>query len=202
MSVSTLSRILPNAPTAWLVELVRQMPTWGIDTPHEIASFIAQLAHESAEFTRLEEDLNYSASRLMVVWPKRFPTLELAVQYAHSPAKLANYVYANRLGNGDEASGDGWAFRGMGPPQLTGRANYAACQKGTCINVVDFPEMLLTPKAGVTAACWFWKSKGFDAIDDDADILPDTRRFNGGEHGLKQRQAYFQKALVALTEVA
>lgn len=203
MNVYTLGTIMPRAPVAWLKELVLQMPIWSIDTPNEIASFIAQLAHESAEFTRLEENLNYSALRLTQVWPKRFPTLESAKPYANAPELLANKVYAGRLGNGDEASGDGWRYRGRGPIQITGKSHYDECGAGIDAPIVDEPSLLLDPRIGIRSACWFWRTNGLDLLDDDADIRVETRRVNGGDTGLADRQAYFQKALTALAaEVA
>ena len=212
INVALLSRILPRAPVAWLHELAAQMPVWGIDTPNEMASFVAQLAHESAELTRLEEGLRYSAQRLPQVWkrfaenPADLPALRrpnaLAFKYANDPVALANFVYADRLGNGDEASGDGWRYHGRGPIQMTGRANYQACAGG--INepdLVQFPELLCTPRAGIRSACWYWMAKDLDILDDDDDVLAETRVVNGGEHGRVERQAYFSRALLILREV-
>jgi putative chitinase len=199
MNVAQLSRVLPKAPVAWLAELVTQMPEWGIDTPNEIASFLAQLAHESDEFTRLEENLNYSARRLMQVWPKRFPTLADAEPFAFHPEALANRVYANRMGNGNELTGDGWRFRGRGPIQLTGRSNYQKCGDAIDEPLELEPGLLLQPRVGIRSACWFWSAAGLDVLDDDDDVRAETRKINGGEHGLLQRDAYFRKALHILT---
>lgn len=199
MIADKLSLVMPRAPAAWLAELAHQAPAWGIDTPNEIASFVAQLAHESAEFTRLEENLSYSAQRLVQVWPRRFSSLALAQPCAHNPERLANRVYADRLGNGDEASGDGWRYRGRGPIQLTGRHNYAACAAGINEPLIDFPELLLVPRVGIRSACWYWRAKDLDLLDDDEDVTLETRRVNGGEHGLAQRKTYFDKTLALLS---
>lgn len=195
MEVKRLQAALPRAPLVWLSAAIAEMPRWNIDTETEVASFLSQLAHESSEFTHLEENLNYSAERLTQVWPSRFPKIEIAMSYARNPERLANYVYANRIGNGPSTSGDGWRFRGRGPVMITGRTNYAACAKGIGEDLIGQPELLLTPRIGMRSACWYWKSRGLDAHDDDDDALAETRIVNGGTHGLAQRQAYFNKLM-------
>src|ERR1041385_1279298 len=128
LSPAALSRIMPRAPevAAWSRVLDRAMEEFSIDTPLRKAAFLAQVAYESSELRRLVENLNYSAAGLRSTWPKRFPSDALARAYARQPERIANYVYANRLGNGDVASGDGWRFRGRGLLQVTGRSNYTA----------------------------------------------------------------------------
>lgn len=200
LTVAKLKELLPGTPAAWLEVLADELPKWGIDTVHEVASFLAQVAHESDEFRNLEENLNYSAERLMVVWPKRFPSYEIAQKYEHMPQKLANYVYANRMGNGDVDSGDGWRFHGRGSIQLTGRDNYHACGDGIGEVLLIAPERLLTPFVGVRSACWFWKSRDLNAHDDDEDVRIETRKINGGETGLVRRQALFNKYFELLEE--
>ena len=199
--IEKLKKALPKAPVAWLIAAIEQCPKAGIDTPNELASFLAQCAHESSEFTKLEENLNYSANRLMVIWPKRFPTLEFALKYEHNPQRLANYVYANRMGNGAEASGDGWRNRGRGPFQVTGADNYKLLQKETGLDVIAHPEILLTPTPGIISACWYWKKHNLDAVDDDKDVRVETRWINGGEIGLKERQNLFNHILMYLEAV-
>ena len=191
--IEKLKLALPRAPIPWLTAAIEECPKAGIDTPHELASFLAQCAHESTDFTRLEENLNYSAERLMVVWPKRFPSFEIASKYEHSSQRLANYVYANRMGNGDEASGDGFRFRGRGPIQITGRRNYTACDIGFPITVD--PDALFLPIPGIKSAIWFWKLMNLDEVDDDKDVRVETRKINGGENGLVERQKLFNHIL-------
>ena len=193
--IQNLRMALPKAPDVWLSALVSEMPRWGIDSPNEVASFVAQLAHETSELTRLEENLNYSAAGLQATWPKRFPTIAIAQQYARNPQRLANYVYANRLGNGPPESGDGWLFRGRGPIQLTGKKNYEVCGNGIGAQLTTRPELLLTPVVGIRSACWYWTNRGLDLLDDDDDVRAETRIVNGGDHGLAQRQAYFNKLM-------
>lgn len=198
LSATTLQLAMPRAPRIWLEAMAAELPLAGIDTPHEVASFVAQIAHESAELTRLEENLNYSAERLMQVWPRRFTSFEFAQRYEHMPEKLANYVYANRIGNGDEASGDGWFFRGRGPGMLTGRRNCTNCGIYLGVDLVGHPELLLTPHVGIGSFIWFWHTNNLDELDDDADVRIETRRVNGGDTGLAHRQAYFDRCLKIL----
>lgn len=200
-----LKKLLPTTPDAWLEALADWLPKCGIDTPHELASFLAQVVHESDEFRNLEENLNYSAERLMVVWPKRFRDYDVASQYDHAPEKLANYVYddarrdeKHKLGN--ILPGDGWRFRGRGPIQLTGRAAYTECGAAIGEDLVAFPDKVKEPFIGVRVACWFWKTRNLDAVDDDEDVRVDTRKINGGETGLVRRQALFDKYLDVLLE--
>ncbi len=195
LTAERLQHILPRAPRPWLDACIELMPAAGIDTPNEVASFLAQCAHESDDFRRLEENLNYSAERLMQVWPRRFPTFEIARKYEHVPERLANFVYANRIGNGDEASGDGWRFHGRGPIQLTGRRNYTACGEDIGADLIGHPELLLTPYTGIRSALWFWRTHNLDEIDDDEDVRLETRRTNGGEIGLAHRQRLFNHIL-------
>ena len=162
-------------------------------------------AHESGQLTRLAENLNYSAKRLMQVWPNRFPALEKAQQYERNPEKLANYVYAKRLGNGDETSGDGWRYRGRGLIQLTGRGNYRAAAQGIGQPLEGQPELLEQPGPAALSAAWFWKSHGLNELADDRnddndteDFRTVTKRINGGTVGLKERMAFWEKAKAVL----
>jgi putative chitinase len=134
----------------------------------------------------------------MVVWPKRFPTLASAVPYARNPVKLANKVYAGRMGNGDEASGDGYLFRGRGPIQLTGRANYAAAGKAIGLDLTQDPGAVLTPAGGLAAACWFWDSKDLNELADRRDYRLMTISINGGVTGLAERIQWIMKIEDAL----
>lgn len=180
ITFTALRETLPLAPREWLDGLIMLDQKWGIVTRTRMAAFVAQIAHESAQFTRLQENLNYSAERLTVVWPKRFPTLTSAQPYARNPEKLANKVYADRMGNGDEASGDGWRYRGRGPIQLTGKNNYLAAG-------ITAPDTLLIPAGGLNAAAWFWKSHGLNEYADLWDIPSITKSINGGLLGLAER---------------
>ena len=202
MDLKALKAVMPRAPEAWLLPILERPQWYGIDTPAELASFVAQIAVESDELTRLEENLNYSAQGLANTWARfsvtkvrKGPPTERAFAIQHNPQRIANIVYANRLGNGDEASGDGWAHRGMGPIQLTGKRNQEKCGKAINQPLVNRPELLLVPAAGIESACWFWKVNLLDRFDDDDSAEEESVRVNGGDHGIERRQAYLDKGL-------
>lgn len=194
-----LSEIMPKATqeniAKYLGALNNEMGKFEINTPLRAAHFIAQLAHESGSFHYSSENLNYSASALRAVFGKYFPTDELAEAYARQPEKIANRVYADRMGNGDEASGDGWKFRGRGLIQLTGTDNYTNCGKATGMDLVDNPDQLAdNADAAVAAAGWFWDMRKLNGYADEDDIKAITKRINGGYNGLEDREAYLAKA--------
>lgn len=159
-----------------------------VNTPLRIVHFLAQLAHESGWFKYKEENLNYSAKALRSVFGKYFPTDELANQYARKPEKIANRVYANRMSNGNEESGDGWRYRGRGLIQLTGKSNYTDFKTDKGIDVIAQPERLTDPDVALEAAIWFWKKRGLNQFADEDDILTITKRINGGTNGLDHRK--------------
>lgn len=188
-------------PILWTSALHAAMSRYDIDTPERAAAFIAQIAHESADCTRLVESLDYSAPRLAIVWPSRFPTIESARPYAHSPERLANVVYARRLGNGDVASGDGWRFRGRGLIQLTGRANYQQSGLAIGLNLTADPDVVATPQVAALTAAQFWHSRGLNALADnraDDDDIDDFARIttiiNGGRQGFDDRLRRWARA--------
>jgi putative chitinase len=174
----------------------------------ELAAFLAQVALESQEFNRLEENLNYSAERLCQVWPKRFPSVESARLYARNPHQLAQLVYGKRASLGNETAEDGWRYRGRGLIQITGKANYAACAQGLSDPLIlTCPERLQTKAVAALSAVWYWKKNprisvlAHDAPDDDdqADFVTITRLVNGGTTGLDERRVYWERAKRALT---
>lgn len=168
---------------------------FNIVTVSQKAAFYAQVDHESSGFTRYEENLNYSAKRLIEVWPKRFDAAT-AKLYANKPDKIANKVYANRMGNGSEQSGDGWKFRGAGFIQLTGREEHFKFAQFMGIYVDKVPEYLRTEQGAMVSACWFWKKRNLNPFVEDFTAL--TRRINGGLTGLKERKALFEHYLKVL----
>lgn len=170
-----------------------------ISTPLRQAAFIAQCGHECANFKVLEENLNYRAETLMKLWPKRFPTLEIANQYAKNPKKIANMVYANRMGNRDEASGDGYRFRGRGCIQLTGHANYYHAGQALGEDFVMQPELVATPMYAALTAGFFWSTQKLNQYADSRDLKTMTRRINGGFIGLIERERHYNQALAILT---
>lgn len=185
----------------WCEALNSILPDYSIDTPERVAAFIAQCAHESANFTRLEENLNYRWQTLRKVFPKYFRTDEMAKSYAERQNKkeaIANYVYANRMGNGPPESGDGYKFRGRGLIQLTGRENYSFFAGSLEIDIDEAIEYLETFEGAVQSACWFWETNNLNQWADKRDITTLTKRINGGTIGLKDRIKHCNHALEVL----
>ena len=180
----------------WLEPLNATFQKYNISTPKREAAFIGQCSVESANFTRLQENLNYSAERLTQVWPSRFPSVSIAQPYANNPEKLANFVYAGRMGNLQD--GDGWKFHGRGLIQLTGRENYANCGSSIGVDIIDNPDLLLTPKYATLSAGWFWNKHGLNLLADAQEYGTMTRRINGGATALDERIAKITKALQVL----
>jgi putative chitinase len=194
-----LKRIMPRADAAlWIGPLNAALVEFALTTPKRQAMILAQLAHESAELTRVEENLNYSANGLLRTWPSRF-TRELASLYAHQPEKIANRAYAGRNGNGEQHTGDGWRYRGRGPIQLTGRGNYIEAGEALGVDLVGDPNLLLFPTVGARVAAWFFVSKAHGIEYADAgNLKANTRRINGGLKGLDERERYYARALQVL----
>ena len=163
--------------------------------PARLAGFLAQTAHESGGFTAVKENLNYSAKGLMGIFKKYFPTEELAKQYERKPEKIANRVYANRMNNGDEASGDGYKFCGRGLIQLTGRANYTKFAEDLGMSIEDTIKYLETPNGAVASAGWFWDNNNLNQYCDSGDFVMLTKRINGGTIGLADRQHHYDIAM-------
>jgi putative chitinase len=179
----------------WTDALNKILPDYGIDTPQRVAAFVAQAAHESGGFTALHENLNYRPETLQKVFPKYFPTADLANQYAHNQEAIANRVYANRMGNGPEESGDGFRYCGRGLIQLTGKQNYQAFADSIETPVEQVPDFLQTFEGAVQSACWFWENNNLNQYADSGDILTMTKRINGGTIGLEDRQKHYNQAL-------
>jgi putative chitinase len=170
--------------------LVELMPKYNIDTALRQRHFLAQLLHESGEFSVVRENLNYSASGLLKTFPKYFNGAQAAA-YARQSEKIANRVYANRLGNGNENSGDGWKYRGGGLIQTTGKSNYKATGEAIGVDLVKNPELITEPKNAVASACYFWHKNNLNSLADKDDILAVTKRINGGTNGLEDRKKYY-----------
>lgn len=182
----------------WYDSLCRICPGYKIDTPKRLAAFVAQCSHESMNFRALRENLNYRATSLMKTWPNRFPTIEIARQYERNPEKIANKVYSNRMGNRDEASGDGWRYLGRGLIQLTGKENYQWFAASVEMDVEDLPEYLMTFEGAVQSACFFWEINSLNTEADQGDIRTMTRKINGGYLGLEEREKLYHEALRVL----
>lgn len=190
----------------WTPALVDHMRPYGIVTREQCAMLIAQTAHESGRFRRVVEDLDYTAARLVEVWPKRFTTNDTpgrasAFKYAHQPEALANLVYGGRLGNGPASSGDGWRYRGRGLIQITGRSNYRAASEAIGVDVELEPALASTTDVAGRIACWFFASRGCLEPAALGDVKAVTKLINGGLTGLDDRARLYADCLRALLEV-
>lgn len=192
-----LKQMIPKNPYVdqWYKAISEILPEYEINTPKRVAAFLAQCAHESGGFIFLKENLNYKAPSLRKVFPKYFPDDATAAAYANKPEKIANRVYANRMGNGDEASGDGWRYCGRGLIQLTGKDNYTFFAGSLDIPVEEASEYLQTFEGAVQSACFFWEQNNLNQWADKGDILTLTKRINGGTIGLEDRQKHYEHAL-------
>lgn len=195
-------------PAKWLEAVVQTCQEFEITTPQRIAGFLAQTSHESGGYTMLSENLNYRAATLAACWPNRFAVLgpdkkpvkdkqgkmtptAVANAIAGKPELIANLVYSSRMGNGPAESGEGWAYRGRGLKQLTGKDNYARCGAALGIDLVGNPDLLLEPMYAARSAGWFWKANALSTFADAGDIKGMTKKINGGYIGLEARQALY-----------
>jgi putative chitinase len=198
-----LKELLPKNPYVehWHRALEQLFPEYEINTPKRMAAFIAQCSHESAGFTALVENLNYRWQSLRKVFPKYFPNDAIAQEYASKPNKqeaIANRIYASRMGNGDEAIGDGFRYRGRGLIQLTGKHNYTWFAASLEITPEEATEYLMTFEGAAQSGCWFWETNKLNQWADAGDIVTLTKRINGGTIGLDDRIKHYEHALHVL----
>ena len=200
LSKAQLAEIIKGNPYIdhWYEALEQALPDYDINTPERVAAFMAQTAHESGEYRAIKENLNYRAASLRKVFPKYFPTDELANAYAQKPEKIANRVYANRMGNGPEDSGDGYRYCGRGLIQLTGKSNYQAFADSIEITPEEVSEFLATFEGAVQSACWFWEANNLNQWADKGDMIMLTKRINGGTIGLEDRIKHYNHVLHVL----
>jgi len=189
-------------PNGWVDAMNEVFPKYDINTPQRIAAFIAQCGHESGGWRTFSENLNYSAKALDAVFGKYFVRAGRdANDYARQPEKIANIVYAGRMDNGDTDSGDGWRYRGRGPIQLTGKANYAKFSEDMDVDAVDNPDQVSEDKeVALMSAIWYWNSNNLNRYADSGDIKTLTKRINGGYIGLEDRIHHWEEAMKALGE--
>jgi putative chitinase len=199
-----LAAMIPGNPNVdtWYTALMEVLPKYGINTPRRIAHFVSQCAHESNNFRSLEENLNYSADALARVFPRYFGAGKRdATAYARNPEKIANYVYMDEFRTakmGNVNPGDGWRFRGRGLKQLTGRDNYTRFGKSVGMTAEQAADYVATEKGAIESACWFWDTNKLNTIADTDDVVLMTRRINGGNIGLEDRQQRYNRALPLL----
>ena len=188
----------PAMAEKWAIPLQFVCDKYEINTPERVAGFLAQTGHESGGFRFTSEDLHYRAEALTRVWPTRFPP-GIAESYAMQPERIANRAYADRMGNGDEASGDGWKYRGRGLIQLTGADNYADFSLSADNEALSDPDSVAEPELAALSAGWFWSRNGLNALADARDIVGMTRRINGGTNGLDDRQMRYSRLISVLS---
>ena len=186
-------------PAALFDALSAVLPRYEINTVDRVAAFLAQCGHESADFTVLRENLNYSAKGLHATWPTRFISEDAAVPYNRNPEAIANKVYSSRLGNGDETSGDGWLYRGRGAIQLTGKANYKTFAESIGRTLEDTVAYTETLEGAVESAAFFWNLNNLNTLADERNITAMTKKINGGTLGLEERKAHMIHNLEVLT---
>lgn len=192
LTTQDLTTFAPAAAT-YLNGLNDACDHFQISTPRRIRYFLSQCAHESNGFRFVEENLNYGAEGLLATFPSHFDASNVN-DYARQPIKIADRVYALRMGNGDEASGDGWTYRGRGLIQLTGRASYTACGAAMNLDFVETPDLLTQPYYAALSAGWFWGSRMLNKYADALDFQGATRVINGGLNGLPDRLQWLEKA--------
>lgn len=201
LSLEQFCAILPQCKQQqlWYDAIMETLPQYEIDTELRFACFVAQCAHESNSFNTLTENLNYSRDGLLKVFPKYFNQVSVDA-YARQPQKIANRVYGNRMGNGNEASGDGFKYRGRGLIQLTGKDNYRACSMTLYGDdtLLNEPDQLLHPSNAVAAAAWYWNSRNLSPLADEQDMITITKKINGGANGLSERLSIYQHCLNVL----
>jgi len=183
----------------WVHALNNTFDKFGITTKDQQAAFIGQCSHESNHFKILQENLNYRAETLHQLWPQRFLTMEIANEYAHQPERIANKVYSSRMGNRDEASGDGFRFHGRGLVQLTGHDAYWHCGQSLGVDLVSNPDLVASPEYAALSAGWFWSTHNCNALAAAEDWVGLTKKINGGTFGLQERVALTQHAIQVLS---
>jgi putative chitinase len=200
LTLDQLKQIIPKNKYQqhWFDVLSQLLPDYEINTPQRIASFLAQCAHESGEFVFIKENLNYKAATLLKVFPKYFPDLALASQYAGKAERIANKVYANRMGNGTEESGDGYRYCGRGLIQVTGHDNYMWFADSIQVTPEEASEYMETFEGAAQSACWFWETANLNTLADRGDIKAMTKTINGGYIGLEDRISHYEHALHVL----
>ena len=196
-----LAACMPNPKIEeWYQPICDVLPEYEITTPLRMAAWLAQMGHESGDLREIEENLNYSAKGLRGVFPRYFPTDEMALEYQRHPQKIASRVYGGRMGNGPEETQEGWLYHGRGLVQITGKENYTHCSMALYgdTRLLETPELLCEQDGAIRSACWFWNSRALNAHADNRDITTITKRINGGTIGLEDRVNRYHRALQVL----
>jgi putative chitinase len=186
---------------AWYEPIVNALPDYEIVTVMRVAAWLAQMGHESGDLREVQENLNYSAKGLRGVFPRYFPTDEMALEYQRKPEKIASRVYGGRMGNGPEETQEGWKFHGRGLVQITGKENYSHCSQALYgdLRLLENPDLLAEQDGAIRSACWYWNSRQLNPLADAGDIVTITKRINGGTIGLEDRTNRYHRALQVLS---
>jgi putative chitinase len=198
-----LAKCMPNKEIdKWFEAIFYTLPDYEITTVLRVAAWLAQMGHESGDLREVQENLNYSAKGLRGIFPRYFPSDELALEYQRQPQKIANRVYGGRMGNGPEETGDGWKFHGRGLVQITGKENYSHCSQAMYgdSRLLDSPDLLVEQDGAIRSACWYWNSRKLNELADAGDMLTITKRINGGTIGLDDRMNRYRRALQILPD--
>ena len=198
LTLEQLKKVLPKNPYVehWFRDLSQLLPDYEINTPQRIAAFLAQATHESGDFIWLSENLNYKPETLIKLFGSHFPGgLAEAQQYKGQPEKIANHIYGNRMGNGPDATGDGWKHCGRGLIQVTGKENYTWFAASLGITAEEASHYMQTFEGAAQSACWFWETNKLNQYADSGDIVTMTKRINGGTIGLEDRIKHYEHAL-------
>jgi putative chitinase len=205
IDISLLRTVCPKCDPKWIEPIRKACSDFEINTIRRVSAFIAQMSTETECFTKLNENLNYStAARIKEIFGqgiagrKRFPTLASCVPYVGQPEKLANYVYANRMGNGPVESGDGWKFRGGGGPHLTGRTNWTRFAAYLKMTIDDAIAYARTTEGAMIASAWFWEENDINRLADTPGVSDETKAINGGDNGLARRTSAFNTLVAAM----
>ena len=202
ITIDQIKKLCPQnkQPEALTDVLNKVLPEYEINTKKRVAAFLAQCDHESTQFTVFKENLNYSAAGLCKVWPKRFTSASMAAPYNRNPEKIANHVYADRMGNGNEASGDGFKYKGVGFLQLTGKGNYSKFANSIGKSLDESVIYLTTLSGACESSCWFWSVNKLNQYADSGDFITLTEKINGGDIGLQDRQKKYDEAIKVISD--
>jgi putative chitinase len=198
LTLQQLKQVLPKNPYVehWHKDLSQLLPDYEINTPQRIAAFLAQASHESGDFIWLQENLNYKPETLMKLFGSHFPGgMAEANQYAHKPEQIASRIYASRMGNGPESTGDGYRYCGRGLIQVTGKENYTWFAASLEITPEEASDYMQTFEGASQSACWFWETNKLNQYADNGDFVTMTKKINGGTIGLDDRTARYKRIM-------
>jgi putative chitinase len=202
ISIEELKQIMPQATDQKVLqfqeEFNKHLPDFNITTPMRLAAFLAEGASDSSELTALTDNLNYTTARLLQIWPDKFRSFKEAQQYSNNPQKLGNYMYANKMGNGNQLSGDGYRYRGRGFFKITGFENYNKMKQAIGVDFVTYPDLITAPRYAVLTACIIWNELNLNSFADEGNIKTLFKKINILNTNLQEKISYYNKAKIVL----